>query len=425
MEPSGSPCSSKSHWGAQIQSVESALTKLLKIEELLQGNSNLSSLKSFKAELESLSSFYDFLTKTKTIILSPDLGYFCVLPPEIIWQIVSYLDHVQLCRIIMVCKYFKELGDDDSIWCNLCDKLQLNTKAELAYMPSNKTWRWLCQSKLRVFKEGEKKEGVGMYIWPCKVNGLQGQNKHVNKYCGEWKDNFREGFGTYYWCNGSLYAGEWKQDKREGSGTRTWPNGNKYVGEYKTHKRHGTGEFTFSNGSIFKGTFDENRFIKGTYTWPNGRIYDGDWNNIFRHGHGKYWWPDGRTYIGDWKNDKRHGKGTYSWPDGDKFEGAFHEGKRWGKGVFTRGSTGERINQSWREEKFEEFNKGVPGLENEGEKNNNNSNSEKEEQEAKEKKSNNNTGRKRSHNSSFEDGSDEDDESEGNKLPKLNDDNDN
>jgi len=115
----------------------------------------------------------------------------------------------------------------------------------------------------------------------------------------------------------------------------------------------------FSNGSVFKGTFEDNKFVFGTYKWPNGRIYEGGWNNIFRHGNGSYWWPDGRTYVGEWKNDKRHGHGVYTWPDGDVFEGNFNEGKRSGKGIFKQKSTGESIPQNWKEERFEEFNKGL------------------------------------------------------------------
>jgi len=294
------------------------------------------------------------LVTTKNITSSPELGYFCVLPPEIVFHVLSNLSHIELCRICCVSKYFKDFGDDERLWQNIGERLNFNPQEDL--LPKHITWKWICMSRLHVFKEGDIKNGVGMYVWPCKVN-VPG-TKHENKYSGDWSNDIRNGFGTYHWCNGSLYAGQWKLDKREGHGTRTWPNGNKYVGDYKNHKRHGNGEFTFSNGSIFKGAFEDNKFVHGTYTWPNGRIYNGDWNNIFRHGKGSYWWPDGRTYSGDWKNDKRHGKGVYTWPDGDSFEGIFNEGKRWGHGTLKRAS-GQVYSQNWKEEKFEEFNKGI------------------------------------------------------------------
>lgn len=357
MEPSGSPISTKANWMLQIQSVGTALNKLQKIEELVQFSYGVTSIKTLKEELGSLSHFFNFLTETKNVVLSPELGYFCVLPPEVIYLVIQNLVPLELCRMACVNKYFRDLGDEESVWQNMFQTLNLDRCGD-EYLPKTKGWKWLVQSKLNVFKEGEHKNGVGMYIWPCKIS-VPPNNKHENRYCGEWKDDRRDGFGTYYWCNGSLYAGEWKNDKREGFGTRTWPNGNKYVGEYKNHKRHGEGGFTFSNGSIFKGTFEDNKFVRGTYTWPNKRVYNGDWNNIFRHGKGSYWWPDGRTYDGEWKGDKRHGNGKYTWPDGDCYEGPFCEGKRVGKGTFTKASTGQKISQDWNEDKFEEYNKGL------------------------------------------------------------------
>jgi len=354
-QPSTKQPSTNQQWLPQIESVGSALSKLKKIEELLQNTMyNVSSINNLKSELVSLSLFYSFLVNTQNIVCSPELGYFCILPSEIIVYIYSFIDAVQLCRLCSVCRFFKEVGYDDTTWQQLCSRLNFYDEHKL---PS-KSWKWICESRLHVFREGQVKNGVGTYLWPSKLS-LSSSTKSENRYCGEWKENLREGYGTYYWCNGSLYAGLWKQDKRDGYGIRTWPNGNKYIGEYKNHKRHGIGEFTFSNGSIFKGNFEDNKFIHGTYTWPNGRVYTGDWNTIYRHGSGSYVWPDGRTYVGDWKADRRHGHGIYSWPDGDSFEGEFSEGKRLGNGVLKR-SNGDVYFQIWKEDKFEEFNKGLP-----------------------------------------------------------------
>lgn len=48
----------------------------------------------------------------------------------------------------------------------------------------------------------------------------------------------------------------------------------------------------------------------------------------------------------------------YTWPDGDIFDGEFIEGKRSGKGFLKR-SNGEIYSQTWNEDKFDEFNKGM------------------------------------------------------------------
>ena len=38
-------------------------------------------------------------------------------------------------------------------------------------------------------------------------------------YEGEWKDNKRNGHGTYKWSNGDVYEGEWKNNQPNGKGT--------------------------------------------------------------------------------------------------------------------------------------------------------------------------------------------------------------
>jgi len=347
-----------SNWKENKELLTTALEKVEEIEKMLGENFSLSSLKTFRNDLSMTASFYNFLLTTQMPIFSSEMGYFSVLPEEVIQTIFSHMNLQSLCRIYRVCKLFKRLADDEAIWQHMCQKLVLIPR------PEKRSWKWFCKSEMCLFKEGEQKNGPGTYKWPCKSTE---KGKHENKYSGDWMEDKRHGFGTYHWCNGSMYTGEWKDDRRDGSGIRVWPNGNKYVGEYKNHKRHGNGEFTFSNGSIFKGNFEENKFIFGTYKWPNGRIYKGEWNNIYRHGKGTYWWPDGRSYDGEWKNDKRHGRGSYSWPDGDCYDGLFIDGKRWGRGTLCC-RNGEIYDQEWKEDRFNEFNKGLP-TENETEPN--------------------------------------------------------
>jgi len=339
--------------------LNNALGKIKEVEELLTWTKP-TSLTNLKGDLNSLLEYYSFLLTTQTTVVSTELGYFSVLPMEVLMLIFSHLDVKGVCRMCNVCKQFKILGEDEEIWRKLARNLDT---LQIEYKPLERSWRWLCRASLHIFKENEKKNSPGTYIWPNPIQQEDGRLPIADtKYSGDWKDDKRHGYGTYYWSNGSLYSGEWVDDKREGYGTRVWPNKNRYTGQYLNHKRHGEGEFTFSNGSIFTGTFEDNKFIKGTYTWPNGRVYNGEWNNIFRHGKGSYWWPDGRTYVGVWKNDKRHGRGVYSWPDGDTFEGDFNDGRRWGPGTL-KCTNGEVFEQDWQEEKFEEFNKGVESTE--------------------------------------------------------------
>jgi len=162
------------------------------------------------------------------------------------------------------------------------------------------------------------------------------------KYVGSWKNDEKNGTGTYTWPNGQKYVGSFKNGDANGTGTWTWPSGQKYVGSYKNGKRHGTGTMTYSNGQKYVGSFkngDENG--TGTYTWPRGQKYVGSYKNGKRHGTGTMTYSNGQKYVGSWKNGKRHGTGTYTYVDG-KYVGSWknnefdtgtremiHEGKKY------------------------------------------------------------------------------------------------
>ena len=40
-----------------------------------------------------------------------------------------------------------------------------------------------------------------------------------NKYNGNWKNDKKNGKGTYRWAMGNKYDGEWKEDNEHGNGT--------------------------------------------------------------------------------------------------------------------------------------------------------------------------------------------------------------
>ena len=65
----------------------------------------------------------------------------------------------------------------------------------------------------------------------------------------------RHGFGANTYANGKTYVGEWKDDKKDGKGTFTWNSGSHkgdvYVGEFKDGKFNGYGKWTNADGSIW------------------------------------------------------------------------------------------------------------------------------------------------------------------------------
>ena len=45
---------------------------------------------------------------------------------------------------------------------------------------------------------------------------------------GEWKDDKRNGSGTYYWLDGRKYEGKWRNGDYHGWGVYSWPDGRRY-----------------------------------------------------------------------------------------------------------------------------------------------------------------------------------------------------
>ncbi|MCH2194357.1 glycosyltransferase family 39 protein [Kordia sp.] len=56
------------------------------------------------------------------------------------------------------------------------------------------------------------------------------------------------------------YWGDWKNEKRNGLGTYVWEDGQKYIGQWKNDVRHGEGAVFFNNGESLKGI------------WENGKL---------------------------------------------------------------------------------------------------------------------------------------------------------
>jgi hypothetical protein len=76
----------------------------------------------------------------------------------------------------------------------------------------------------------------------------------------------QNGQGTNIWASGEEYVGEFKDDKRNGQGTYTFdPNsqwaGDKYVGEWKDDNRHGQGTYTYADGRIYEGVWENDKFL--------------------------------------------------------------------------------------------------------------------------------------------------------------------
>ena len=72
--------------------------------------------------------------------------------------------------------------------------------------------------------------GFGVHIW---YDIKQEMKYFRDRYIGEWKDGKREGYGKFFYSNGSIYEGYWKNNKKEGFGIFTFQDRTKYIGNFK------------------------------------------------------------------------------------------------------------------------------------------------------------------------------------------------
>ena len=125
------------------------------------------------------------------------------------------------------------------------------------------------------------------------------------EYIGEWKDDNRNGQGTYTWADGRKYVGEFKDGKVNGQGTLIMADGRKYVGEFKDSNFNGQGTFIMADGSKYVGEFKDGKINgQGTLTWADGRKYVGEWKDGKFNGQGTFTHADGLQDTGVWKNNR-------------------------------------------------------------------------------------------------------------------------
>lgn len=75
-----------------------------------------------------------------------NLGYYGLLPVELIYSIFRFLDGKELNIIGQVCSLFYEIAQDESLWKGVAERLW-PTSIALGQKPENRTWKWLYKSK--------------------------------------------------------------------------------------------------------------------------------------------------------------------------------------------------------------------------------------------------------------------------------------
>ena len=74
-------------------------------------------------------------------------------------------------------------------------------------------------------------------------------------YIGRYESDSPQGYGQYYWENGSNYRGQFLSGMRHGRGVWQMINGDSYEGQYMNDKKNGNGTYVWKNGSKYVGNF--------------------------------------------------------------------------------------------------------------------------------------------------------------------------
>jgi len=259
------------------------------------------------------------------------MGYFGLLPPELIPAVLIELDQQSFINAFLVCHTWHSLGTD-GFHKKWCEKNFPTLKEQ--YKPASRNWRWVMSSKipLPALDEGASE--------PEKFSGIGSKKYDYGTYEGEWMNGTRNGVGIFYWGHedpyDAVYIGDWSKCKRTGKGICYWKAADKYEGDWFEDKATGKGVFTWASGSRFEGEWkDGKQHGKGTFQWKHGDRYDGDWVEGKQCGFGIFQWYTGNRYEGGWLNDGKHGKGVFTWSNGDKYDGNWVHNKKEGCGSFT------------------------------------------------------------------------------------------
>jgi hypothetical protein len=224
------------------------------------------------------------------------------------------------------------------------------------------------------------------------LNGLHAIKDNHGLYIGYFKNDMKDGDGTYYFKNRATYNGKFKNNMMNGQGVLTEVFGEKYIGdfvddkyeghgkivkpivgptivdgkkvvsklgeyiyyegEFQNNMKHGFGIENYENKDKYEGQFINNRRNgHGILTFNNGNVYIGDFTNGKKNGNGIFKFKNGNTYNGEYINDKREGKGIFNFKNGDIYIGDFLNDKFHGNGKYTKADgtdyTGKFINNKF------------------------------------------------------------------------------
>eukprot|EP00347_Sterkiella_histriomuscorum_P019941 403339712 len=243
----------------------------------------------------------------------------------------------------------------DEFWETL--RLDKSAKFNLIEPKKKRQYLYACSGAVYIGDwRGNFRDGYGQMKWPdgasyegyWKDNHANGVGKFSHTsgdvYEGDWIRDKANGNGVYKSKDGGIYRGEWLNDQQNGRGVEVWTDGSSYDGDYVKGMKEGLGSYKWPNGSTYVGYWKRNMINGvGIQKWVDGRIYEGEFKDNLMNGLGFYTFADGKTYIGYYINDKKEGYGIYTWSDGKCYQGWWTQGKQDGLGIFTQSDGSQKI----------------------------------------------------------------------------------
>ena len=166
----------------------------------------------------------------------------------------------------------------------------------------------------------------------CRVWDFNPQPNETIVYTGACLNGVASGHGIVEWYVSGKLGQRTEGDRIEGhlNGWASIQNiydGSHFEGEFRDDVKNGTGTYTYSNGNRYQGDWkDGQRTGKGVLTFTDGGRYDGEFKNGKYEGHGVRIWASGNKYDGQWHDGKAHGEGTLSGTSGQVVSGQWVDG---------------------------------------------------------------------------------------------------
>ena len=149
----------------------------------------------------------------------------------------------------------------------------------------------------------------------CKVWNPQPEPGETVEWSGGCTDGLASGPGVTRWLENGLVTerteGTRVAGHLQGPGVTELPNGDRFEGAFKDDRKDGRGSYVAADGMSYVGEFRNDQFEGfGVLTDTKGNRYEGAWKAGRRNGQGTLTAPDGTSISGLWVNDEPVGGGS-------------------------------------------------------------------------------------------------------------------